>query len=263
MTRVEATLEELRSSLTAVACPEAARSIQCYFPGGICALGVGNSAVRAVADSHVRAHPELTVSARLEAAERLLEEAHHHEEVILAFALIGKLVERHFDDDLLDRFLHWLEHFVSNWAQCDDLCLKIVYPYFMGHPHLIISIGHWSDSPSVWARRAGNVALVKLVRRTIRGERYELPLEVIFGNASRLLDDPEIYVQKSVGWLLKVASQIHPDEVITYLEANIAEVKRETLRTAIEKLDPQARRSIMALRGSRVSTDTWAAPVTK
>jgi hypothetical protein len=106
MTRVEATLEELRSSLTAVACPEAARSIQCYFPGGICALGVGNSAVRAVADSHVRAHPELTVSARLEAAERLLEEAHHHEEVILAFALIGKLVERHFDDDLLDRFLH-------------------------------------------------------------------------------------------------------------------------------------------------------------
>jgi ribosomal protein S7 len=91
-----------------------------------------------------------------------------------------------------------------------------------------------------------------VVRRTIRGERYELPLKVI----------PEIYVQKSVGWLLKVASRIHPDEVITYLEANITEVKRETLRTAIEKLDPQARRSIMALRGSRVSTDTWA-PVTK
>jgi 3-methyladenine DNA glycosylase AlkD len=58
----------------------------------------------------------------------------------------------------------------------------------------------------VWARRAGNVALVKLVRRTIRGERYELPLEVIFGNTSRLLDDPEIYVQKSVGWLLKVTA---------------------------------------------------------
>lgn len=250
MTRLETTVEELRSLLRAEARPESVVGMQRYFPGGIRALGVRNGEVGALADGYVKAHPELTAAARLEAAERLLEEAEYHEEVIVAFALIRKVVKRHFDDDLLDRFQHWLEHSVSNWAQCDDLCLKTVYQFFLGRPHLVTTIGHWSDSPSLWARRASNVAMVKFVRRTIRGARYELPLEVILGNATRHLDDPEIYVQKSVGWLLKVAAQIHPDEVVAFLEANIAGVKRETLRYAIEKLDPGMRQSIMALERS-------------
>ena len=27
--------------------------------------------------------------------------------------------------------------YVSNWAQCDDMCLKLLYPFFLGHPELI------------------------------------------------------------------------------------------------------------------------------
>lgn len=131
---------------------------------------------------------------------------------MLGFALLHKVIRRNFDATLLDRCRFWLENVVSNWAQCADLCLKLLYP-------------------SLWARRAANVSVVKFVRRKIGRATYELPLTVIFGNSLRLLDDPEPYVQKSVGWLLKVAAQVHPWEVIDFLNVHGAGTKRETLAT--------------------------------
>ena len=138
-----------------------------------------------------------------------------------------------------------MESVVSNWAQCYDLCLKLIYPFFLGHPELITATQGWLDSPSLWARRAGNVSVVKLVRRTIGREVYELPLPLIFGNSLRLVNDPERYVQRSVGWLLKVAARVHPVEVSEFLSEHGPAMRRETLRIAIERFDPDLRKQLL------------------
>jgi 3-methyladenine DNA glycosylase AlkD len=239
-------VSSLREALAARGDPAVVRALQRYFPGGIDALGVRNAEVVALADAWFADHPA-SPEERLDLAELLLQQADHHEEVLLGFALLHKVVRRNFDGALLDRCRSWLENVVSNWAQCDDLCLKLIYPFFLGHPDLITTTQAWLGSPSPWARRAANVSVVKFVRRRIGGETYELPLELVFDNARRLIDDPEPYVQKSVGWLLKAAAQVHPREVIEFLHEHGAAMRRDTLRAAIEKYEPNVRRELLAI----------------
>lgn len=231
--------DELRAALRARADPEAAAGLQRYFPGGVHALGVGNAEVRRLAYAHVRAHP--TSAAELLAlTEEVLERARYHEEVLLAFALLHKAARRDLDASLMDRCRAWLEGPVANWAQCDDLCLTLLHPYLRRRPQLLARTGEWAGSPSSWARRASCVVLVKFAE--------ELPVAVVLERAEGLLADPDDYVQKGVGWLLKVAAQAHPDDVVGYLRERRSRMRRATFRYAVEKLDPGTRRKLMALR---------------
>jgi 3-methyladenine DNA glycosylase AlkD len=227
--------DRLLALLAAEADPAFAERVRRYFPNGVAALGVPNAAVAALAHAHVRERPDVPAATRLLLAEEVLSRATHHEEVLLAFALLHKSARRDLGPELLDRSLDWLEHRVSNWAQCDDLCLKLLYPFFLGHLDLIPRTRPWTRSPSPWARRAANVAVVKFVRRTVGATTFELPLSHVFDNCVRLLHDDDAYVQKSVGWLLKVAGRVHPEEVAAFLGEWKGEMRRETFRYATEK----------------------------
>lgn len=246
MSATQAAIDELRRTLKARSDPRLAEATRRYFPSDIRALGVSNAEVRRIADAFVK-EKGLSPDERLALTENLLARATHHEEVLLGFALVRKAVGRSFDEALLERFRFWLEHAVWNWAQCDDLCLTVMYPFFLTRTSAITRIQHWTGSPSLWCRRAANVALVKFVSRKIRSTPYMLPLEVILGNARRLLSDPEPYVQKSVGWLLKVATAHHRQAVVGFIQENISGMQRETLRYAIEHLDSGQRKALLAL----------------
>ena len=243
----DARVERLLAVLRAEADPRVAESMRRYFPDDIHALGVTNAGVRVLADAFVAEHRVLAPEERLALAEGVLARAFHHEEVLLGFALLRKLVRRSYDESLLRRFRYWLEHYVRNWAQCDDLCLTVAYPFFLSRVDALSRIQDWTESRSPWCRRAANVALVKFVSRKIGSTTYRLPLDHILGNARRLLEDPEPYVQKSVGWLLKVATDHHRDAVVGFLETHIRTIHRDTLRYAIERLDEKQRKSLMTL----------------
>lgn len=246
MTTADRAVPNLRATLAEGRDPAFAATLQRSFPDRVGALGVSNADVVKLANAYLAEHPS-PPEVRLEIAELLLTQALYHEEVLLGFALVHKVVKRNFDQGLLLRCRSWLENVVSNWAQCDDLCLKLIYPFLLGHPELITATQGWLDSPSLWARRAANVSVVKFVRRRIGREVYELPLPLIFGNSLRLIDDPEPYVQKSTGWLLKVAAQVHPAEVTEFLHEHGPGMPRETLRIAIEKLEPDLRRELLVV----------------
>ena len=247
MNHIEHHSNQLRHHLAQAGNPDVASSTQRFFTHQIKCLGISNGDVMTIADDYLKAHPELTPQCRLDLTERLLAKGEYHEEIMLGFALIRKVVKRHFDDGLLKRFHFWLERYVSNWAQCDDLCLKVIYPFFLSRAHLITQAANWIESESIWCRRAGNVALAKFVQRKISRDIYHLPLHIVFENSQKLLDDPEPYVQKSVGWLLKEATKYHKDAVVCFIKENMANMQRLTLRYAIERLDPSERKTILAL----------------
>ena len=238
---------ELRQALRTAADPTKAAALQRYFREPIASLGVPNAKVEAIAAVAV-ARSGMSPGQRLALAEELITAAECHEELILAFALVRKVVKRYPGDDLLDTFERWLRVGVSNWAQCDDLCLKVIYEFLLGHPELIRRVADWTKSDAPWVRRAGNVALVKFVRRRIGSATYHLPIEIVLENADRLLDDPDVYVRKSTGWLLKVAAAEDPDAVVGYLADRVTQMDRGTFRNALEGVDPDVRRSMMALR---------------
>lgn len=226
-------INELELALAAAASPKAAQSLQRFFPHPVTALGVSNADVARIASAALKRHPDISAEVWMKVADHFARTHQYHEHVILASGLAAKLVRAQDDGRLFDLMASWLESDVSNWAQCDDLCIKPLYLYLKRHPHQLGKIDDWGKSSSPWLRRASNVALVKFVGRSMH---VELPK--VFANCARLLADSDPYVQKGIGWVLKVASQHAPDDVLAFIALHDASMQRSTRRYALEKLRP-------------------------
>lgn len=244
----DAAAEELRSLLTGHADPAFADKMQRYFTTPVPALGVSNRTVAALAYRWVREHPDLTATARLSIADTLIEQSQHHEETLIGFAVLHRVARRQLGGELLDHTRRWLDRYVTNWAQCDDLCLKLLYPFFLGHLGELPRTRDWIHG-GPWSRRAANVSVVKFVRRRVGQVVYELPVDHVFDNCTALMFDRDVYVQKGMGWLLKVTAQVHPRAVEEYLRTWHPHMRRDTFRYALEGMSPDIRSELMELNG--------------
>jgi 3-methyladenine DNA glycosylase AlkD len=234
-------IAQLEGALKTAASAAAAQSLQRFFPQPIAALGVANAEVRAIAGRALAAHPALSTRDWLAVATHFARAHDYHEQLILASSLAAKMVRRLDDDDgFLNLIQGWLEADVSNWAQCDDLCINPLYLYLKRRPQLLGGMAAWGRSASPWCRRASNVALVKFV-----GRSGDCDLGQVFANCERLLADPDPYVQKGIGWVLKVAAQYQPQPVTGFLQAHLPAMQRATLRYATEKLAPSSRQLLL------------------
>lgn len=246
--------EQIQDSLTRLASEEKALASQRYFPTSdhhqqsFSCLGCNAADLKLVIKEFYQNHSNLSARDVLAICEYLLQQAKYHEQTLVAFGLLTKLVKRNFDDGLLKRFRYWLENYASNWAHVDDLCLKTIYQFLLSRPHLIAEVKHWAYSDSPWCRRAANVVWVKFIERKIGKLVYKLDLKLVFNQCDLLMADQDEYVQKSIGWLLKVTSQIQPEQVIQYLEKNKANMTRSTLRYSIEKLNESDRKRFLLAR---------------
>ena len=98
------------------------------------------------------------------------------------------------------------------------LCLKTIYQFLLHHVNLISNIQKWTHSDSNWCRRASNVVMIKFLNRKIDKKTiYRIDKKLLFNNCLALIHDTDIYVQKSIGWLLKEASVFYRDEVSRFL----------------------------------------------
>jgi len=237
----------LKDALLQHATIEKAQASQRFFTHEVSCMGVNAADIKKVVSEFHMAHKGLCANEVLAITEALLAQAHYNEEVLTAFGLINKYVKRHYDDNLLARFEYWLEHYTTNWSTVDDLCIKTIFLFLLSRPHLIEKTRHWRHSEVSWCRRASNVVWVKFIYRPIANAVYRLDKNLIFDHCDVLLDDPDEFVQKSLGWLLKVTAAHHHDAVVEYIEHNSEQLQRVTLRYAIEKMAPTVRKRLLAL----------------
>ena len=108
----------------------------------------------------------------------------------------------------------------------------------MQYPDLISHLHQRSKSSNRRVKRASAVSLIVPARRGMF-------LTEIFQIADTLLLDPDDMVQKGYGWMLKVASQAHQQEVFDYVMAHKAVMPRTALRYAIEKMPPELKAEAM------------------
>lgn len=238
-------VQTLKAELLAISTEQKAAASRRYFPQGVEVIGATAADIKAVAKSF-HANHLLTAEQTLAVTEQLLAQAKFSEEKLLAFALLNKFVARHFDESLFQRFEFWLEHYADNWSLVDDLCIKTIYQFLLKRPHLIEHTQHWSQSKVSWCRRASCVVWVKFIERKIGKAVYRLNPELVFDNCQRLINDDDEFVQKGVGWLLKVTAVHHPEKVTAFIKQNIKRLERSTLRYAIEKFDKATRQQILA-----------------
>lgn len=129
-------------------------------------------------------------------------------------------------------FEKWVDRYVDNWASCDTLCNHTVGSFIERFPAFLAELKKWAISANRWMRRAAAVSLIVPARKGMF-------LPDIFEIADILLTDNEDLVQKGYGWMLKVASQQHPEEVFDYVMRQRAIMPRTALRYAIEKMPPE------------------------
>jgi 3-methyladenine DNA glycosylase AlkD len=97
----------------------------------------------------------------------------------------------------------------------------------------------WAKSQNRWLKRASAVSLIVPARK---GKYLEDILEI----ADILHSDQDDMVQKGYGWMLKVASHNHEQEVFNYVISTKATMPRTSLRYAIEKMPQELKAKAMA-----------------
>jgi 3-methyladenine DNA glycosylase AlkD len=99
---------------------------------------------------------------------------------------------------------------INNWAQCDNLCLKIIPRFFLKNLVPVTRLTEWQHSPQRFQRRAVPVSMVKLLKST---NDYTL----FFGLISPLMMDRERVVHQGLGWLLREAWKKQPQPTEKFL----------------------------------------------
>jgi 3-methyladenine DNA glycosylase AlkD len=136
-------------------------------------------------------------------------------------------------------FEKWINEYVNNWASCDTLCNHTVGEFIMMYPEYIGRLKEFTRSGKRWTRRAAAVSLIVPARKG-------LFLNDILEIAGKLLLDKDDMVQKGYGWMLKVASMAHREEIFGFVMEHKQIMPRTALRYAIEKMPAELKALAMA-----------------
>lgn len=126
-------------------------------------------------------------------------------------------------------FEKWINIYVNNWASCDTFCNHTMGAFLERFPEYLSGLKTFARSDNRWMRRAAAVSLIIPARK---GKFLKEILEI----ASLLIKDKDDLVQKGYGWMLKVASQSHQQEIFDFVMKNKFSMPRTALRYAIEKM---------------------------
>lgn len=148
------------------------------------------------------------------------------------------LVRKKYEEKDFDIFLGWLKKYINNWASCDTFCNHTIGAFIEMYPEFLSNLKILAKSDNRWERRAAAVSLIVPARKGMF-------LEEIFEIADILLLDKDDLVQKGYGWLLKVATYRHEQEVFEYVMKNKKVMPRTALRYAIEKMPKDKKETAM------------------
>lgn len=192
-------------------------------------FGVRTPVVRDIADRYYGEIRSSIPTDRLRHCVQLLETG-IYEMRILAFRWANRTLR---DLSALDVGIpvSWIERYVTDWSDCDDLCMQVIGSLFLRYPAQAIQVLDWCASTNRWMRRAASVAL-------IRAGRQGLQLGLIFQVSRALAGDPDDLVRKAHGWLLRETSRKRPDEVFQHLLDHRDVLPRAVVTMASRKFTP-------------------------
>ncbi|RXJ70852.1 DNA alkylation repair protein [Veronia nyctiphanis] len=200
---------------------------------------VKTAQVRALSAQIFRTLPDKNISAVLTLSEALLD-IEGWAGWVISYDWAFR-VRKQYTRDTFFIFERWLKTYVRDWGDCDDFCTHALGELIAQHNDLYELTTAWVDHENFAVRRAAAVVLIYPIMKGRYAET--LPLKT----ADLLFSDEHYLVQKGYGWMLKVLSKKEPDTVINYLESHYQEMPRTAFRYAMEKLDKNTRRRLMAL----------------
>lgn len=136
-------------------------------------------------------------------------------------------------------FKRWIGSYINNWASCDTFCNHTVGAFIEMYPDYLGELMKFTRSENRWMRRAAAVSLIVPAKKGMF-------LNTVFRIADSLLMDQDDMVQKGYGWMLKVTSHSHQQEVFDYVMKNKSVMPRTALRYSIEKMPKELKTEAMS-----------------
>jgi 3-methyladenine DNA glycosylase AlkD len=229
-------ITQIRKELQEQADPAVQKNSGRFFKEAIVCHGLKTSAVHAIAKNYwkeIRTRDKPEIFALCEE----LYQSGYMEEAFIVSKWAHLLNDRYAPEDLAV-FRHWIETYISNWAECDGLCTHTIGDFIQQYPEYLDELKRWTQSENRWMRRAAAVSLTMPARR---GKYLDEAIEI----ADLLLTDEDDLVQKGYGWLLKEASREHREEIFAYVMGHKKAMPRTALRYAIELMPEEMRAAAM------------------
>ncbi|MDQ1051015.1 DNA alkylation repair protein [Streptomyces sp. V4I2] len=123
---------------------------------------------------------------------------------------------------------------VDNWDLVDGSAHVVLGPWLLDGPSDALDIlDELAGSAWLWDRRIAVLATLAL----IRAGRFEPTFRLVL----RLCRDPEPLIHKALGWMLREIGRRDEQLMVDFLDRNLAELPRITVRYATERLAPGRR----------------------
>lgn len=230
-------VKQLSEELESIADPKTKETTQRFFKEHhIETHGVKSAVMEKISKEYFKKIKELSKDEIYTICESLWENENFEEKLIACNWSYN--VHKQFEEKDIQLFEEWLVKYVDNWATCDTFCNHTVGEFIMMYPQYISTLKKWSKSKNIWLKRASAVSLIIPARKGMF-------LNDVFEIADTLLLDPNDMVRKGYGWMLKVASQSHQEEVFKYVMDHKTDMPRVSLRYAIEKIPKNLKEEAM------------------
>ncbi len=233
MKKIEERFLEIRRFCEKNANPDIVKKYSRYFTEGYDAYGIDQETSESQRDKWLKLwKKDFTLNDFLLLGDKLVSTG-KYEEASFAISFIYSSKEN-FTSETFDRLGSWLENGIMNWAHTDILSGKALYHFFTNKIIGIESLKGWTESASKWRRRAVPVTLIEVLNT-------DVPLERLFQIVEPLMLDTEKFVQKGLGWFLREAWKIYPDETEKFLLKWKDSCGRTIIQYATEKMDKENR----------------------
>lgn len=163
--------------------------------------------------------------------QNLIENTIHEYRMVALLILTYKPLSKEIFDFYLNN-----TRYINNWDLVDVSASVIVGQYIFDKKKNILKV--LSKSKNIWERRIAIIATHYLLRR----DDIDTALDI----AERLLDDDHDLIHKAVGWTLREVGKCDKERLVVFLHLHKENIRRTTLRYAIERFSPDERKTFMA-----------------
>jgi 3-methyladenine DNA glycosylase AlkD len=227
--KIEERFLEVRRYCEQNANPEIEKKYSRYFTEGYDAYGLDQKTFESQRDKWLELWgKDFTLDDFVLLGDKLIATG-KYEEASFAVGFIYSLTDK-FTAEMFEKLGSWLENGIVNWAHTDVLSGKALSYFITNKIVEIESLKKWNDSASKWKRRAVPVTLIDVLK-------MDVPLGRLFRTIEPLMLDSEKFVQKGLGWFLREAWKMYPEETEDFLFKWKDTCGRIIIQYATEKME--------------------------
>lgn len=126
------------------------------------------------------------------------------------------------------------------WALVDYLAIDVLGRLVQADPDGVSPLmDRWAADDDFWVRRSSLLC-------ELRSIRAGGPLSRFLARADPMLEEPEFFIRKAIGWVLREAGKRQPDAVTAWLAPRTDRASGVTMREAVKRLPPSDAERLMA-----------------